>query len=50
MVEYRFEQRKNKWAARIFEKWGKARFPKEATLEPGGLSQLQLSAIHLLSI
>ena len=28
---------KNKWAARIFEEWGKARFPKVATLEPGGL-------------
>ena len=28
---------KNKWAARIFEERGKARFPKVATLEPGGL-------------
>ena len=28
---------KNKWAARIFEEWGKDRFPKVTTLEPGGL-------------
>lgn len=30
-------QYKNKWAARIFEEWAKARFLKVATLEPGGL-------------
>ena len=28
---------KNKWAARIFEEWAKARFSKAATLEPVGV-------------
>ena len=28
---------KNKWVARTFEEWAKARFSKEATLEPGGV-------------
>ena len=31
----RRDKKKNKWAARIFEEWAKARFSKVATLEPG---------------
>ena len=30
-------QNKSKWATGIFEDWRRARFPKVATLEPGGL-------------
>ena len=40
---------KNKWAARIFEEWGKARFPKVATLEPGGLCETIIFSYYLLS-
>ncbi|XP_068712653.1 uncharacterized protein [Montipora foliosa] len=42
---------KNKWAARIFEEWGKARFPKVATLEPGGLfKEYDLHKVQSLEI
>ncbi|XP_068723066.1 uncharacterized protein [Montipora capricornis] len=42
---------KNKWAARIFEEWGKARFPKVATLEPGGLfKEYNLHKVQSLEI
>ena len=42
---------KNKWAARIFEEWGKARFAKVATLEPGGLfKEYDLHKVQSLEI
>lgn len=42
---------KNIWAARIFEEWGKARFPKVATLEPGGLfKEYDLHKVQSLEI
>lgn len=44
-------QYKNKWAARIFEKWAKARFPKVATLEPSGLfKEYDLHRVQSLEI
>ena len=42
---------KNKWVARIFEEWGKARFSKVATLEPGGLfKEYDLHKVQSLEI
>ena len=42
---------KNKWAARIFEKWAKVRFSKVATLEPGGVfKEYDLHIVQSLKI
>ena len=35
-------QYKNKWVAGIFEDWRRARFPKVATFEPGGLFNIMI--------
>lgn len=41
----------NKWAARIFEEWAKARFSKVATLEPGGVfKEYDLHIVQSLEI
>ena len=42
---------KNKWTARIFEEWAKARFSKVATLEPGGVfKEYDLHIVQSLEI
>ena len=42
---------KNNWAARIFEEWEKARFPKVATLEPSGpFKEYDLHKVQSLEI